>query len=112
MNISENIKFQSKEWRVKSVVGREYRICFINGSYYEVHDDSLVLTDRDSFQEAILIAFEVVHDGLPFNEDFCYNGKEIQKLSYYGNFLSNKKRQQKVRFPTKSSQTAATRGVR
>ena len=56
VKIFETLKFQSKEWRVKSVVGRDYRTCSIHGAYYEVHGDSLVLTEKNSFEEAILIA--------------------------------------------------------
>ena len=55
---------------------------YVLSMVHEVHDDSIVLSEKDLFEEAILIAFEVASDKFPSTEDFTYNGKEIHKLSH------------------------------
>ena len=83
VNIQDTLQYQSKQWKVKSVVGKSKSICYVQDNYYVIEDKSLALVDEEVLVvNATFVAFEAINSCVPVTiEDAIYSRDEIKKLT-------------------------------
>ena len=85
VNLSESIQIQGKLWKVRGIVGKQEKIFYTHGNYYQVKNNEVILFEDSIVHEASIVVLEILsQDPEDLNIELSYMGQaSIQQLKSF-----------------------------